>query len=94
LISGIREIHFNEIINEIIERANSQNPNLTKNHIQLELDKLFMKNNQNLSILYNLSFLDALAKSFNFKSVSRRCKLEKSKYLNFVVSLLISSKGK
>jgi hypothetical protein len=91
LLSGIREIYFNNSINKIIERVMTQIPGLTKNHIQLELDKLFMKNNENISILYNTSFLEALAETFNFKSVSKRCKIENAKYRNLVVKLILSS---
>lgn len=91
LLSGIREIHFNISINKVIERLMMQNSELTKNHIQFELDKLFMKNNENISILYNLSFLEVLAESFNFKSVSEKCRRENTKYQNLIINLILSA---
>jgi len=91
LISTIREIYFNESINLLTEKLIKESSGLTKNQIQLELDKLFMRNNPNLSILYNLSFLGVLAESFNFNSVSQRCKLEKAKYSDIIKNLVLSS---
>ncbi|MFX1239341.1 MAG: hypothetical protein ACFE8P_16695, partial [Promethearchaeota archaeon] len=57
-ISRIREFHFNKSL-EVIKKRVIKKLNLTINEIQEELDKLFMKNNRNISILYNLSYIDA-----------------------------------
>lgn len=92
LISSIREIHFNISLNEIIDRIKKRSNELKKNQIKLELDKLFMRNNENLSILYNLSYLDALAESFNFKKVARTCKIQKGKFINRIVEIILYSK--
>jgi hypothetical protein len=91
LISRIRNIQFNDSINEIIKRINTRTRKLGENQIQIELDKLFMKNDENISILYNLSYLDTLAESFNYKKVAHICKIQKSKFMNRIVELVISS---
>ncbi len=91
LISRIRDIHFNYVLEEVLKRVGESSKKITKNQIQLELEDLFMKNNSNISILYNISYLDALAESFNFKKVARICKIQKSKYINKLVALIISS---
>ncbi|MFW9946644.1 MAG: hypothetical protein ACFFDX_07415 [Candidatus Odinarchaeota archaeon] len=92
LISSIRNISFNDCIEEIIKRAKQKSNNMNHNQIQIELDKLFMKNNKNVSILYNISYLDALAESFNFNKVARTCKIQKGKYINRIVNLILDSK--
>jgi len=89
LISRIRNIQFNNSINEIIKRIKTKTQELGNNQIQIELDKLFMKNNENVSILYNISYLDALAESFNFKKVAHTCKIQKGKYINRIVDLIV-----
>lgn len=89
LISRIRDIHFNESIEEIISRTKTRKGELANNQIQMKLDKLFMKNNKYISILYNISYLDGLAESFNFKKVAHTCKILKSKYINRIVGLII-----
>ncbi len=91
IISRIREIHFNMAIDEIKKRVAQKDKNLTYNDIQGRLDELFMRNNHNVSILYNLSYIDALADSFNYKSVARICKIQKGKYINRIVSLVLNS---
>ena len=91
LISRIRDIHFNHVHDEVLKRIEEKSNNLTRNQIQSELENLFMKNNSYISILYNISYLDALAESFNFKNVARICKIQKSKYINKLVALIILS---
>jgi len=93
LISSIRNINFNDSVKEIIKRVKQKSNNLKDNQIQLELDKLFMKNNKNISILYNISYLDALAESFNFNKVARTCKIQKGKYINRIVNLILDSRN-
>ena len=90
LISSIRDLNFGESLREIKKRI-SKKSNIHQKRIQGELDKLFMKNDENISILYNLSYLDTLAESFNYKKVAHICKIQKSKFMNRIVKLIISS---
>ena len=88
LISRIRDIHFNDAIYEIIDRVKDRSTVLKENEINLELENLFMRNNKFVSLLYNISYLDALADSFHFKKVARTCKIQKSKLINQIVDLI------
>jgi hypothetical protein len=89
LISSIRDINFNEALIEINRRVKRKKKiNISK--IQQDLDMLFMKNNENISILYNLSYLDTLADSFNYRKVSRICKIQISKYINRIVEIILN----
>ncbi|MFX1302370.1 MAG: hypothetical protein ACFFBV_01740 [Promethearchaeota archaeon] len=90
LISSIRDINFGESIKQIKQRIKNKS-RISDNKIQEELDKLFMKNDDNVSILYNISYLDTLAESFNYKKVAHICKIQKSKYINKIVNLILSS---
>ncbi|MEE9379140.1 MAG: hypothetical protein V3V33_14010 [Candidatus Lokiarchaeia archaeon] len=65
--------------------------NLHETTIQEELDMLFMKNDDNISILYNISYLDTLAESFNYKKVAHICKIQTSKFINRIVRKIIST---
>jgi hypothetical protein len=91
LITRIRDVHFNDSLEEIKKRVMKRSSKLNAIQIQEELDKLFMQNNDNISILYNISYLDALAESFNYKKVARVSKIMKSKYTNRVVELILAS---
>ena len=91
LISRIRDLHFNEAIEEIKRRVKIKSSKISGKKIQQTLDDLFMRNNDNISILYNISYLDALASSFNYKKVSRVCKIQQGKYMNRIVNLILSS---
>ena len=91
LISRIRDIHFNHVLDEVLKRVEEASKNISRKQIQFELENLFMRNNSNISILYNISYLDALAESFNFKKVAHICKIQKSKYINKIVALIILS---
>jgi len=91
LISKIRDIHFNNSIEEIKRRINVKNENVKEEQIQNQLNQLFMRNNENISILYNLSYLDALASSFNYKKVVKVCKIQMGKYINRIVNLVLSN---
>ncbi|MHA2180681.1 MAG: hypothetical protein ACXAAH_04575 [Promethearchaeota archaeon] len=89
LISSIRDLNFAETIREIKKRVKNRiSTNDVK--IQKELDKLFMVNNDNVSILYNISYLDTLAESFNYRKVAHICKIQKSKFINRIVNLIVS----
>ena len=91
LTTSIREIQFNDSVREIITRSRKRSANLSKKQIQTELEKLFMRNDQNVSILYNLSYIDALAESFNYLKTARICKIQKNKYINRIVDLMVNS---
>ena len=67
-----------------------ENSKIHENKLQEAIDSLFMRNNNNISILYNISYLDTLAESFNYKKVAHICKIQKSKYINRIVKLIIS----
>ena len=88
LISSIRDINFNEALTEINRRIRRRK-RINNNKIQQELDMLFMKNNENVSILYNLSYLDTLAESFNYRKVSRICRIQMSKFINRIVDIIL-----
>ncbi len=90
LISSIRDLNFGESIKEIKKRI-LKKLKISENKIQGELDKLFMRNDKNISILYNLSYLDTLAESFNYHKVAHICKIQKSKFINRIVKLIILS---
>jgi hypothetical protein len=89
LISSIRDINFGEAIREVKKRVMKKS-NIRRHKIQEELDKLFMRNDNNISILYNISYLDTLAESFNYKKVAHICKIQKSKFINRIVNLILS----
>ena len=91
LISRIRDLHFNNAIEEIKRRVKEKSSKISGKKIQETLDDLFMRNNDNISILYNISYLDALASSFNYKKVSHVCKIQQGKYMNRIVNLILSS---
>ncbi len=88
LISRIRDIHFNDALYEIIDRVKNKFKYLKEKEIHLELEKLFMRNDKYVSLLYNVAYLDALADSFHFKKVARTCKIQKSKLINHIVDLI------
>ncbi|MFX0022871.1 MAG: hypothetical protein ACFE9S_11140 [Candidatus Hermodarchaeota archaeon] len=90
LISSIRDLNFSESIKEIKKRI-LKKLKIQEDKIQGELDKLFMRNDKNVSILYNLSYLDTLAESFNYHKVAHICKIQKSKFINRIVKFIISS---
>jgi hypothetical protein len=92
LISRIRDVHFNESIEEIKKKASKKtNSKAGRNQIQEVLDNLFMRNNTNISILYNISYMGALAESFNYKKVAHICKIQRTKYINRIVKSILTS---
>ena len=90
LISSIRDLNFGDALREI-KRRTSGKILMSDYKIQQELDKLFMVNNENVSILYNISYLDTLAESFNYRKVAHICKIQKSKFINRIVNLIVKS---
>ena len=93
LISSIRDLNFGDSIREIKKRI-LRKSKIYENKIQEELDKLFMRNDHNISILYNISYLDTLAESFNYKKVAHICKIQKSKFINRIVRKILFSLNK
>ena len=93
LISSIRDLNFGDSIREIKKRI-LRKLKINKNKIQEELDKLFMRNDHNISILYNISYLDTLAESFNYKKVAHICKIQESKFINRIVRKILFSLNK
>lgn len=91
LTTSIRDIQFNESIQEITVRTRKKANTITNKQIQKELEKLFMRNDKNISILYNISYLNALAESFNFMKTARTCKIQRSKYINLIVNSILFS---
>ena len=89
LISSIRDLNFAETIREIKKRVKNK-ISINDSQIQKKLDKLFMINDDNVSILYNISYLDTLAESFNYRKVAHICKIQKGKYINRIVNLIVS----
>jgi len=89
LISSIRDLNFAETIKEIKKRVKNK-ISTNETQIQKKLDRLFMINDDNVSILYNISYLDTLAESFNYRKVAHICKIQKSKFINRIVNLIIS----
>lgn len=88
LISSIRDINFSKALIEINRRVKKKKK-ISNVRIQKVLDMLFMKNDYNISILYNLSYLDTLAESFNYRKVAHTCKIQKSKYINRIVKIIL-----
>jgi hypothetical protein len=91
LTTSIREIQFNESIQEIIARIRKRAKSLSVKQIEKELEKLFMRNDNNVSILYNISYLTALAESFNFMKTAKTCKIQRSKFINIIVNSILFS---
>jgi len=91
LTTSIRDIQFNESVQEIIVRARKKANSISVKQIQKELEKLFMRNDSNISILYNISYLNTLAESFNFMKTARTCKIQRSKYINRIVNSILFS---
>ncbi|TFF85905.1 MAG: hypothetical protein EU517_01120 [Promethearchaeota archaeon] len=89
LISKMRNIHFKESVEQIVKKVKLRNTEVTRNEVKKQLDMLFMRNNKNVSILYNLSYMDALAESFNFKKVAQTCKIQKGRFMNKTVELIL-----
>ncbi len=90
IISTIRDLNFATTLREIKLRVNYR-ITISERKIQDELDKLFMRNDNNVSILYNISYLDTLAESFHYKKVARTCKIQRGKYINRIVNLIVAS---
>ncbi|NVM45017.1 MAG: hypothetical protein HWN79_08880 [Candidatus Lokiarchaeota archaeon] len=91
LTTSIREIQFNESVQQIIARTRKKTNTINVKQIEKELEKLFMRNDKDVSILYNISYLTALAESFNFTKTTRTCKIQRSKHINRIVNSILFS---
>ena len=91
LTTSIREIQFNESIQKIIAKAREKTSSISVKQVEKELEKLFMRNDKNVSILYNISYLTALAESFNFMKTARICKIQRTKHINIIVNSILFS---
>ncbi len=85
-ISKIRDLHFENSIDELLSRAQAKYPHLTINEIQDILNEFFQRNDSNISILYNLSYLNALAESFSYRQTAKISKILRTKYMNVIIS--------
>ncbi|TXT60615.1 MAG: hypothetical protein BAJALOKI2v1_90029 [Promethearchaeota archaeon] len=90
LITKIREIHFKNSLELIHKKVLEENSSIKPAEIDNELTNLFMRNNSNVSILYNISYMHALAKTFNYKQVKRVCSIQRTKYINNTAKLIES----
>lgn len=90
LITNIREVHFQNSLKIMYRQLNQHKSSVKRSEIKNELNNLFMRNNENVSILYNISYLHALAKTFNYKQVKRVCSIQRTKYINRTIRLIKS----
>ena len=90
IISKIRDFHFQHTIDAIFAKIKLKPHGLSNLKIKENLEKLFMLNDKNISILYNIGYLEALADSFNFKKVARVCRMLKGKYINRVIEIILN----
>lgn len=90
LITNIREVHFQNSLKIIYRKLNQHKSSVKRSEIKNELNNLFMRNNENVSILYNISYLHALANTFNYKQVRRVCSIQRTKYINRTIRLIVS----
>jgi len=86
IISKIREIHFEEAIRIIYQKLKSQYSSLKDTEIKNELNNLYQRIDSRISILYNLSYLNALADTFNYKQVKKVCSIQRTRYINKIVN--------
>ena len=97
LLSTIRERAFNETLEEIKirfkKRQSHYNGNKQISDIELDnhLSDLFQRNDVNISLLYNLSFLEFIAITTHSEKVKRTTKILLGKYINRVVTTLIQN---
>jgi len=89
IVTQIRDYHFQASIEEIKRRIRKKSKKISEQEIQEILNGLFMRNHPHISILYNISYIDALAESFNYSKVAHICKIQKSKYMNRIVELVL-----
>jgi hypothetical protein len=94
LLGNIRERAFNETLHEIKtrlkERRGGSNGEDQLAEVKLDdrIAELFQRNDENISLLYNLSFLEFIAVTIHSQKVRRTAKILLGKYINRVVETL------
>jgi len=94
LLGTIRERAFNETLQEIKNRFKKRRGDLDREEgisdvkVDDRIAELFQRNDDNISLLYNLSFLEFLAGTIHSPKVKRTTKILLGKYINRVVETL------
>ena len=97
LLSTIRERAFNETLEEIKIRFKKRqslcngNKQISDIDLDNQLSDLFQRNDVNISLLYNLSFLEFIAITTHSEKVKRTTKILLGKYINRVVATLMQN---
>ncbi|MDD1779520.1 MAG: hypothetical protein LUQ65_15260 [Candidatus Helarchaeota archaeon] len=97
LLGNIRERAFNETLQEIKTRLKKREggSNGEDQLAEVKLDdriaELFQRNDDNISLLYNLSFLEYIAVTIHSEKVRRTAKILLGKYINRVVETLTNN---
>jgi hypothetical protein len=94
LLGNIRERAFNETLQEIKtrwkqrQRGTNGEDQLAEVKLDDRIAELFQRNDANISLLYNLSFLEYIAITIRSPKVKRTTKILLGKYINRVVETL------
>lgn len=94
LMGLIRERAFNETLQEIKNRFKQRRGGtngegeISEVKVDDRIAELFQRNDENISLLYNLSFLEYLASAIHSPKVKRTTKILLGKYINRVVETL------
>jgi hypothetical protein len=91
LLGSIRERVFNqtltEIKNRLIENLKIKDGSKAEfeENFKTQTCNLFQRNNENISLLYNLCFLDFIAETVHSYKLKKTVKIQLGKYMNRVV---------
>jgi len=88
ILSALRVPAFDKVKSQIKEKALSKFSSLGE--MEGSFDKLCSFNNQHLSLLENLSFLDILSRAFHFQRIVRVVAIQITKHINFAVEDLVA----
>jgi hypothetical protein len=94
LLGNIRERAFNETLQEIKTRLKKRQggsnggDGLAEMKLDHRIAELFQRNDANISLLYNLSFLEYIAITIRSPKVKRTTRILLGKYINRVVETL------
>lgn len=88
IITKIREIKFEEVKKIIYRKLHEKNSSIKDSDIRNELNKLYQRNDRRISILYNISYMQILAKTFNYKQVEKVCNIQQTKFINKIVKFI------
>jgi hypothetical protein len=94
LLGTIRERAFNETLQEIKTRLKKRqggsngDDQMSEVKVDDRISELFQRNDANISLLYNLSFLEYIAGTIHSQKVKRTAKILLGKYINRVVETL------